>query len=290
MIIYCNGEFVEENKAVISPFDHGYLYGLGVFETFRVYKGFPFLIDDHVRRLNDSMGIIGIDAAVNRQDVMEMIKELLIQNDLLEKDAYVRLNVSAGTHPVGLTAETYTDPVILCFIKEIPENAGVPEKEIKILNLKRNTPEGHQRLKSHHYMNNVLAKRELGSRADLEGVFLTENFFVAEGIVSNIFWVKNGVVFTPSVETGILNGITRQFIIDGLASVNIPVFEGLYRKEDLLSADEIFLTNSIQEVVPVSKAEGAVFPGRNGETAKVCLSLYQRSRFTLHSRLEFIKE
>lgn len=134
-------------------------------------------------------------------------------------------------------------------MKNLPQK--LPKvKDAVILNTKRNTPEGPQRLKSHHYLNNIIAKRELGDGGN-EGILLTSGGHIAEAIVSNVFWAKRGCIYTPSVNTGILNGITRQFIILLLRKQGLKIKEGFFTEDELLAADEIFLTNSIQEVVSI---------------------------------------
>lgn len=248
MYIYVNGDFVLQEEAKISPFDHGFLYGLGVFETFRIYGGHPFLLDDHFQRLEQSVEQLNIILNITKQQLKEILDELLTLNKL--KDAYVRFNVSAGEAPVGLQTNAYTEPTIIIFMK--PMNGPIVRtKKASVLTTRRNTPEGAERLKSHHYLNNIIGKRELTS-ADHEGIFLTSDGYVAEGIVSNIFWVKDGQVYTPSVTTGILNGITRQFVIALLEKHKIPCHEDWYWVASLFEADEVFITNSIQEVVAIS--------------------------------------
>ncbi|TLS34994.1 aminodeoxychorismate lyase [Pseudalkalibacillus caeni] len=281
MYICINGRVLKEEEAKISPFDHGFMYGLGVFETFRVYNGHPFLFDDHFDRLQSSLAALNIKLNVNKASVLHDINELLKVNQL--KDAYVRLNVSAGDNAVGLTVEKYENPNVIIYMKPIGQPAQV-EKNAVILQIRRNTPEGPLRLKSHHYLNNILAKREVGPDPSVEGIFLTDQGHVAEGIVSNVFWVKDGKVFTPSLSTGILNGITRQFIIELLAFLNIKVEVGHFTKEHLLDCDEAFVTNSIQEVVPVKKLEGKSLPGAAGEITDKLHSYYVIQRNRLWSR------
>ena len=247
MFIYLNGEYVEEAEAKISIMDHGYLYGLGLFETFRIYNGHPFLLDDHFQRMAEGLEELGIDWSITRSDAMDILTELLTRNGI--KDAYVRWNVSAGAMGLGLYTGRYTDPTVAVLIKPLP--SSVQDKEIVILNRRRNTPEGDKRLKSHHYLNNVLAKRELGSTPLLEGIFLTKEGWVAEGVVSNLFWIKDHKVYTPALETGILDGVTRRYVMSLLKDQQIPLIEGLFDQSELLDADEVFLTNSIQEVVRV---------------------------------------
>lgn len=262
MFIYINGQVVAKDDASISPFEHGFLYGMGVFETFRVYNGHPFLLDDHIERLNDGLKALHIEKRFTREEVLEAVKLLLEKNKL--KDAYIRFNVSAGNGEIGLPLTPYTEPNVIIFMKPLPPAGELFQKQAVLLQLKRNTPEGDVRLKSHHYMNNLLAKREIGNDPNVEGVFLTEDGFLAEGIVSNLFWIKENVLYTPSVNTGILNGITRQFVIEIGKRNNLKVQEGLFLVEELSKAEEVFVTNSIQEIVPIVTFHHIRFPGVKG--------------------------
>lgn len=250
MYIYLNGNIISREEAAISPFDHGYMYGLGLFETFRTYNGHPFLLDDHLARLNNGLEELDIKYQCKREDVLLILKQLLQANGL--QDAYVRLNVSAGTGDVGLQTAPYMEPTIIMYIKPLP-SGGTQEKEGVFLETRRNSPEGTRRLKSHHYLNNILAKKEMGSTPSKEGIFLTKEGYVAEGIVSNLFFVKEGMVHTPSLETGILDGITRQFVFSLLEKLDVTVKEGFFTIQELLESDEIFVTNSIQEITPITK-------------------------------------
>ncbi|MCM3413392.1 aminodeoxychorismate lyase [Metabacillus litoralis] len=282
MYIYINSQFIKDSEATISPFDHGFLYGLGVFETFRIYKGFPFLLHDHLARLQHAVDELGITYQIDYEEMYEMIQELLRINACQNEDVTVRLNISAGIGEVGKLLQDYDKPTIMCFIRKAPSVNRI-EKEASILKLRRNTPEGRERLKSHHYLNNILGKRELQVTPDLEGIFLTEKGYVAEGVVSNIFWVKKGTLYTPSLETGILNGITRQFIIKCLEKLEIPFYEGFYDKEHLFGSTEVFLTNSSQEIVSVKKIDEQYFQGNEGEYSKKLTDLYNHYKTKLLS-------
>ncbi|WP_242215113.1 aminodeoxychorismate lyase [Bacillus cereus group sp. BfR-BA-01383] len=284
MLIYVNGEYVEAGEAKISPYDHGYLYGLGVFETFRIYNGHPFLLDDHYARLIDALDTLQIKWTMTKDDVMLILKNLLVKNEL--EHAYVRFNVSAGVDEIGLQTEMYEEPSVIVFIKPLAAPGDIVEKEGVILKQVRNTPEGAFRLKSHHYLNNILGKREIGNGVNKEGIFLTKAGYVAEGIVSNLFFVKGDTLYTPSLETGILNGITRAFIIKVAEELGIEVKEGFFTKDELLSADEVFVTNSIQEIVPLYCIEGEDFPGKAGMVTKRFMDLYEMQREQLWSRNE----
>jgi 4-amino-4-deoxychorismate lyase len=257
MYIYLNGKIIRQEEAAISPFDHGYMYGLGLFETFRTYNGHPFLLDDHLARLNRGLEELDIKYQCGREDILSILEKLLKANGL--QDAYVRLNVSAGTGDVGLQTTPYTEPTVIMYMKPLPSN-GTKEKEGVFLETRRNSPEGNRRLKSHHYLNNILAKKEMGSTPAKEGIFLTKEGYVAEGIVSNLFFVKEGIVYTPSLETGILDGITRQFVLSVLGKLNVTVKEGFFAIQELLESDEIFVTNSIQEIIPIIKIGNHCYP------------------------------
>lgn len=277
MYIYLNGDYIKPEEARISVFDHGYLYGLGVFETFRVYKGHPFLLKDHLARLGRSLSELEIRTHLDFDKVNSIISSLLALNSLQDEDVSVRLNVSAGDGGNMLADQSYENPTVLCFMRKLPQTVA-PVKTGKILTVKRNTPEGSFRMKSHHYMNNFFGKKETGNSPLLEGIFLTEKGHVAEGIVSNLFWAKAGKVYTPSLETGILGGITRKFVLTLLKKLHIPFEEGFYTADEMLAADEVFAVNSVQEIVPFKEIETAVLRGREGPMAALLMENYSSCR------------
>lgn len=252
-----NGKLVGKEQAVVSVFDHGFLYGIGLFETMRTYGGVPFRLGKHLERLEAGCRRLGIRYTPDEREVRKLIRDLLEANGLA--DGYIRFSVSAGEGPLGLPDSAYESPVALVYCKPLP---AVPtSKPLQLLRLRRSTPEGDVREKSFHYMNNVLARRELAGypwAAGAEGLFLTGDGWVAEGVVSNVFFVEDGVLHTPALATGILPGITRGEVLRLAADAGIPVREGLYRPDRLWRADELFVTNSVQELVPVH----AVFDGQ----------------------------
>ncbi|UTR16677.1 aminodeoxychorismate lyase [Salipaludibacillus sp. LMS25] len=286
MYLYLDGQYVEEKEAFISPLDHGYLYGLGLFETFRTYNGHPFLLDDHFHRLAHSAEKMGI--VINnyrREDVTCIIEKLLKLNSL--NDAYIRWNVAAGTGEIGLSTELYTTPRIIVYMKSLPQKT-LKNKQAKTLTIRRNSPEADYRLKSHHYLNNVLGRREVGNGTDVEGIFLTEDGYLSEGVVSNLFWVKDGVVYTPDLTCGCLNGITRQFVMAVLKKKKIRVEEGKFRLQDALKADEVFVTNAIQEIIPIHIWEQCRFPGNNGGMVRLLQSDYAYWKMRLWSKNDLL--
>ncbi|SDC71379.1 aminodeoxychorismate lyase [Shouchella lonarensis] len=251
MYVYVNGMVVSEEEAMVSVFDHGLLYGLGLFETFRWSREGVFRLDAHMSRLQKSLQQVGIHASLSIAEMKEVLATLGEANGLSE--AYVRWNITAGTSPLGLTAKVYEHPNVIVYMKPMPP--VVAHKTARVLSLPRNTPEGQWRLKSHHFMNNVLAKQTLGDDPTIEGIFLTANGDVAEGITSNIFWLYDGDVYTPSLEAGILNGVTRACMIELLRQAGYKVVEGLFPRSSLVTADGWFMTNAIQGVVPITLLE-----------------------------------
>ncbi|KAA6443778.1 aminodeoxychorismate lyase [Bacillus swezeyi] len=278
MIIYLNGQYVKEEEARLSPFDHGFLYGIGVFETFRLYEGKPFLLERHLERLEKALGELKIETALTQSDVLAVLDKLLEMNQPPNGDARIRLNISAGPGGPGLFPNSYKEPGIMVIMNAFHPASVPAEKEGVVLQVRRNTPEGPFRLKSHHFLNNLYGKRELGNDPDKEGIFLTDGGAVAEGIISNLFWQKNGCVYTPSLKTGILGGVTRRYLIERLKQMGVEVKHGEYPLEHLLHADEAWLTNSIQGIVPFRKIGGATFPGKDGSLTKSLQEVYTNDR------------
>lgn len=262
MWAWMNGEFVKADELRISPFDHGFLYGLGFFETFRTYKGEPFLLEEHIERLRKALDEFRIDVKLDLEIVTAIIVELNARSG--GEDGYFRLNVSAGVHDIGLAPSGYEKPTVILFRKTLPPLTRGKEKSAVWLKTRRNTPESEHRYKSHHYANNVLARLELPSLAEQEGFFLTEQGHIAEGITSNIFWVTDSVLYTPALETGILAGITRDIVIRIAESLGIIVVEGLFTADKLEAANEVFVTNAVQELVPIHLLGSSRFDGKNG--------------------------
>ncbi|MBM7622316.1 4-amino-4-deoxychorismate lyase [Bacillus tianshenii] len=257
MIVYKDGAWQGLEETSIPVMDHGFLYGVGLFETFRTYQGSPFLFQDHLKRLREGLASVYIEWEEDDDSLLQMIGTALEKNNLT--DGVLRLNVTAGISNWGLPNETYTRPSTLLFTRPVAPVQDEGRRAI-FLQIPRNTPEGSVRLKSHHYLNNLLGKRELGNLADTEGIFLTREGYVSEGIVSNIFWVKNSTLYTPSISTGILNGVTRQYVIHLARLLGVKVEEGTFTKDELLHSEEVFVTNSTQEMVRINQVDEVEFP------------------------------
>ncbi|NOU98293.1 aminodeoxychorismate lyase [Paenibacillus sp. LMG 31456] len=291
MKIYVNGVLIDEGKAVVSVYDHGFLYGIGLFETFRTYGGIAFLLQEHVDRLKAGCEQLGISYSPSAEQWQLIVKKLLQANEL--EDAYIRFTVTAGRDLLGLPGGDYAEPSVIVYIKELParnEQLYQSGKPLQLLKLIRNTPEGAVRLKSLHYMNNILAKRELMQypwALNAEGLFADGKGNLAEGIVSNLFFFKNEQLFTPSIGTGILPGITRAFLMRVASEAGMKLEEGLYTWSHLLEADEVYITNSIQEIVPITSLfdtkgqKVIVGNGNAGELTKELIRLYERHTLLL---------
>jgi len=290
-----NGSVQRAEETVISVYDHGFLYGMGLFETFRTYGGKPYLLEHHLRRMEAGCSELGIACPSGEEyaaSIREWLSALMKANGL--EDAYVRLTITAGEAGLGLPAEDYSTPNTVLLVKPLPPmdsklyQAG---KQLAKLKTSRNTPEGGVRLKSLHYMNNLIAKRELravGAAPNAEGLMLTQEGWLAEGIVSNLFIVRDRQIYTPAIETGILPGITRQRVIELAKASSLFVHEGLYTWEDLLQADEVWITNSIQELVPITALrdeEGKVWPISEGAIGTITEQLLQDYRKDTMSHL-----
>lgn len=287
MKIGLNGSVLEASEAVISVYDHGFLYGMGLFETFRTYEGRPYLLDRHLNRLHSGCKQLGIRYFADSERVRSWVKELLEANGL--KDGYVRMTVSAGEAELGLPTGDYEQPNVLMLVKALPsvnDAVHMCGRELRLLQTRRNTPEGDVRFKSLHYMNNIIAKRELlasGASPGSEGLMLSREGWLAEGIVSNLFFMKDNVVYTPDIASGILPGITRGRVLELAQSAGYQTEEGFYQWEQLQAADEIWLTNSIQELVPVTTLSASsgkhtiIGDGEAGIATRQLLSLYRQT-------------
>lgn len=285
-----NGKIVDEQEAVVSVLDHGFLYGVGCFETLRTYHGHPFELDRHLDRLERSCASIGIHWRADRVGLRQLIDQLREANAL--DDCYIRISVSGGIGQVGLSSNGYESPNVIVYMKRLPDQRqqdrlAADGRSLQLLKLRRNTPEGEQRLKTFHFLNNVLAKQELAQyhwAQGAEGLFLSGEGYVAEGIVSNVFFVCDQKLCTPAVDIGILPGITRALVMEmaGHMEMKLSVEEGTYSLDELCMAKEIFLTNSVQEIVPVTSifdTDGRLLWKQNGNNDWTrCLQVIYRQR------------
>ncbi len=264
MYVYLNGRFLKESEAAISVFDRGFLYGDGVFETMRSYGGCIFRLDRHLQRLFRGLEALRIRIPVTAADLARAVYGLLDLNGLA--DAYVRLTVSRGTGGRGIDMSGCDSPTTVITAGEFvpqPEEFYLRGVKVCVSRGRRNCrPPADSPVKSLNFLNNILARQEASRRGAFEALLLNHEGYLTEGTVSNLFFVSRGVIFTPSTETGILEGITRRTVIEAAGQEGIPLEEGLFRTGDLDRADEVFLTNSLVEILPVGDVDGKIFgPG-----------------------------
>lgn len=274
MQIFLNDRIVPEHEAMVSVFDHGFLYGDGIYETMRAYDGTVFMLERHIERLNRSASLIKL--FVPSPDVIrDAVYETIRSNGL--KSAYVRVTVSRGKGPIGLDPALCPKPTVVVIAEEFRE---YPEKYYNegvkciIAKTRRNLIEAlNPKIKSLNFLNNILAKIEAKERAAYEALMLNAEGFISEGTVCNIFFVKDTILCTPSVDTGVLDGITRELVIDLAKKTGLQVTEGNFLPEDLFSASEVFFTNTTSEVMPVSQVEDVNYAV--GDVAKRLRRLYR---------------
>jgi branched-chain amino acid aminotransferase len=255
MWVYVNGSFVQEKEAMVSVFDHGFLYGDGVYETLRTYQARPFLLSRHLARLRRSCDLIGLAPPLGDDEWRSILSEILKRNHLL--DAGLRLTVSRGTGEMGIDPALCPKPTVVVMSKPLsPYPASMREAGVRLdlVSVRRNPLSAQSpQIKSLSFLNNILAKQEASRAGAFDALMLNLDHHVTECTTSNIFFVAQGKLYTPSSECGILEGITREVIIELAHGLGIPVEEGRYEIGDLLAADECFVTNTGMEVMPVSQ-------------------------------------
>jgi branched-chain amino acid aminotransferase len=255
MWIFLNDRFAEKEQARISVFDHGFLYGDGVYETLRAYQGRIFLLERHLSRLRRSCDLIGLVLPVKADAWISIITEILRRNSL--EDAGIRLTISRGEGELGIDPGLCSSPTVVVMAKSfVPYPARMREQGVRLqlVSVRRN-PQSAQspQIKSLSFLNNILAKQESVQAGAYDALMLNMDGHVTECTTSNVFFVANQRLHTPSDDCGILEGITREVVIELAGELGIEVEEGAYSAEDVLHADECFMTNTGLEVMAVSQ-------------------------------------
>ena len=258
MKIYLNGEFVEKDQAVISVFDHGLLYGDGVFEGIRAYNGRVFRLKEHIVRLFESARAIMLKMPWSQQEIMDAVVQTCAVNGL--KSGYIRLVVTRGVGTLGLNPYLCDKPSIFVIADSIqlyPKEMYEKGMDVVTVATIRNHPAAlSPAIKSLNYLNNILAKIEAINAGVPEAVMLNSDGYVAECTGDNLFIVKNGVLITTPISAGALRGITRDTVIELAKAAGIPFQEQTLTRFDLFIADECFLTGTAAEAIPVVKIDG----------------------------------
>ncbi len=265
--VWLNGRLVPVAQAAINVFDHGLLYGDGVFEGLRAYGGRVFRLDRHLKRLEDGARAIRLELPMTRGEFVAAIGEAMQANGV--GDGYIRLVVTRGVGYLGLTPARTANPSVFIIADQIelyPRELYEKGLEVVSASVMRNHPNAlSPRIKSLNYLNNILAKIEAGDAGVLEAIMYNHMGFVSECTGDNIFLVRDGTVQTPPIHAGILEGITRNAAIELLRRRQVCVREMDLTRSDLYVADECFLTGTAAEVIPVTKIDGRpIGDGRPG--------------------------
>jgi branched-chain amino acid aminotransferase len=288
--VYVNGRITPEDQAVVPVFDHGFLYGEGVYETLRTYNGQPFLFDRHMRRLRNSAGMLALAVPLDDGQISARFLDTMRAAGLgansgsPAREAYIRILVTRGVGELTYDPAATPNPSIVVIVKphvSPPADAFDHGVKVALVPILRNHPGTvNPRIKSNNLLNNALAMQEAYRRGGFEGVMRNYRGELAECTQSNLFIVRDGAALTPPLEAGLLPGITREFLFEVGAEHGVPVREAVLRDDDLLSADEAFLTSTTREVVPIVQVDdrtiGSGVPGR------ITLELLRRYREKAH--------
>jgi branched-chain amino acid aminotransferase len=274
--VWINGKLLPKDDAKISVYDHGLLYGDGVFEGLRSYGGKVFRLHQHLQRLWESARAIWLEIPIPQSDLAAAVHHTLRVNSI--DDGYVRLVVTRGAGSLGLDPNRTTDPQVIIIADHIalyPKEFYEKGLEIVTASTIRNHPAALSgRIKSLNYLNNIMAKIEGIKAGCMEALMLNHNGEVAECTADNIFVVKNGHLRTPSLESGILDGITHRAVMELATKAGISVSEGPLTRHDVYVADECFMTGTAAEVVPVVKVDNRIIG--DGRPGRVTVDLAKR--------------
>ena len=275
-VVFLNGALVPRQEARVSPFDRGLLYGYGLFETMRAYKGRVFRLDRHLARLRLSAERLAFASELEAYDLEQAVYRTLEANKLA--DARIRLTVSAGPGERSLAPPAGGPIMVLVVAEKLALSPRSYEQGIRValVSSKRNSLSPLSRIKATNYLDNLVAYSEAVALGAEEAILLNERGFIAEGSMSNIFVVAKGMLLTPSEESGILPGITREAVLELARELGIEAAEGEIPLADLLRADEAFLTSSVREVLPITSIDNKpVAQGSPGPVTRRLLAAYR---------------
>ncbi len=283
-IVNVNGRVSGQKDAVVSVFDHGFLYGEGVYETLRTYNGQPFLFDRHMRRLRASAGMLALEVPLTDGEIDRRFRETVHAaglGDAPSREAYIRILVTRGVGELSYDPSSCPAPTVVVIVKphiEPPPEAFANGVRVSLVPVVRNHPGSVSPLiKSNNLLNNALAMQEAARRGGFEGIMRNYKGELAECTQSNLFIVKDGAALTPPIDAGLLPGITRAFLFEVGAEIGVPVREAVLRDADLVGADECFLTSTTRELVPIVKVDDRVIgSGTPGRITQTLLDGYRR--------------
>jgi len=274
--VYINGKLYDKADAKISVYDHGLLYGDGVFEGIRVYDGKIFRLREHVDRFYESARHIQLEIPISREKMAEAISSTVQVND--RRNGYIRALVTRGAGTLGLDPRKTSDPQVIIIVEDIalyPRELYDHGLEIVTAGTRRNHPDSlDPRVKSLNYLNNIMAKMEAIQAGCLEALMLNHKGEIAECTGDNIFVIKRGALKTPPVDAGILEGVTRKAVLELARAAQLPAQEAALTRQDVYAADECFLSGTAAEVIPVVKCDGRLIG--NGKPGPLTKQLRER--------------
>jgi branched-chain amino acid aminotransferase len=270
LLYHVDDDLVAADEATVNVRDRGFLYGDAAFETMRAYGGRVFEWNAHMDRLRETCNVLELDHGLTDGELRERVGETLDANDLQE--AYVRLSITRGVQPGKLTPDTEVDPTVVIIVSQLPHGGQSGESvwdgpaTLQTVKTKRVPDESiPSQAKTHNYLNGILARLELRVSDADEAVIVDRDGHVTEGATSNLFFVRDNALRTPSLDGPVLPGITRSVVLELAAEEGIPVEEGTYTPAEIRSADEVFLTNSTWEIRPVETVDGLSVGGEDAE-------------------------
>jgi branched-chain amino acid aminotransferase len=287
-----NGRVSDQEHASISIFDHGFLYGEGVYETLRTYNGQSFLFDRHMRRLRNSAGMIALPVPLTDGQLHDRFAETVRAaglGDSPDREAYIRILVTRGIGELTYDPAATPTPSIVVIVKpnvDPPREAFERGVKVSLVGVVRNHPGTvNPLIKSNSLLNNALAMQEALRHGSFEGVMRNYKGELAECTQSNLFIVKNGAALTPPIVAGLLPGITREFLFEIGAEIGIPVREAVLKDADLFGADESFLTSTTREVLPIVQVDDrSIGTGAPGSVSRALLEAFRRKAHSLTAR------
>jgi len=278
LTIYLDGKFVPESEAKVSVFDHGLLYGDGIFEGIRFYNGRVFRLEEHHDRLWDSARSICLEIPISRAEMTEALLETIRRNDL--REGYIRQIVTRGVGNLGLNPTQCKRPSVIIIATTIAlypkEDCERGLKVVTCATRRTGSAALNPAVKSLNYLNNVMARIEANLAGADEALMLNENGNVAECTADNVFIIKKGQIFTPPISAGALRGITRSVVFEVAAELGIKISETDVTRHDVFIADECFLTGTAAEVIPVVKADGRTIG--TGKPGSITMRIIDRFR------------
>ena len=279
-IVYLNGSLIPRSQAKVSALDYGFLYGFGLFETMRAYEGQVFRLESHLSRLVRSAELLGLPVRV--PELKDAVRDTIKANRL--SDARIRITISTGEGEMPPDPATCQKPTVLVLAERYqpyPEEVYQRGFRAVISSIRRNSQSPLSRIKSANYLESILARQQARETGVDEAVCLNDKGLLAEASMSNIFLVSDGILRTPGEESGILPGITRGVILELALKLGIKALEEDIRPSELFQAQEVFLTNSLIEVMPLTEIEGKpIAPGRPGALSRRLLAAYRKLALT----------